>query len=102
MKVPAVGIRKIEQVDNFSFAVEWTDGSFKRYRLSDLQKECPCSHCVDESTGDRTAKAGAVKEDVRGRRVYSVGRYALRIEFTSGCSTGIYSYEFLHSRGSIE
>lgn len=100
MKAPAVGVRKIEQIDNHRFEVEWSDGRIKRYRLSDLQKECPCALCVDESTGERSANGKAVKDDVRAHRLFSVGRYAVRVEFTSGCSTGIYSYEFLYSRGA--
>lgn len=99
MKMPAVGVNKIGQVDNYSFEVCWSDGVVKHYRLSDLQKECPCALCVDEMTGTRLSKPSGLDVDVRARKIYSVGRYALRIEFTSGCSTGIYSYEFLHNRG---
>lgn len=99
MKALAVGIRRIQQIDNYTFEVEWTDGRVMRYRLNELQKACPCAHCVDERTGERIVQPSSISETVKARRIYSVGRYALRIEFTSGCSTGIYSYEFLHQRG---
>lgn len=99
MKVPAVRIRKIEQIDNYSFDIEWSDNLVKRYKLSDLQKSCPCAHCVDEATGKRIVKMESVREDVRAYKIFSVGRYALRVQFTDGCSTGIYSYEFLYHQG---
>lgn len=102
MNAPAVGIKKIEQIDNWSFKINWTDGAIRHYRLSDLQDQCPCAHCVDEETGERRANSSGANADVRARRLYSIGRYAMRIEYTSGCSTGIYSYEFLHCRGVKE
>lgn len=99
MKAPAVGVRGIRQVDNHSFEIEWSDGVRENFLLSKLQGECPCASCVDEETGERRASASSAASDVRARKLYSVGRYALRIEYTSGCSTGIYSYQFLYGRG---
>jgi DUF971 family protein len=92
----AVSIRKIDQVNNFVFAVQWNDGKISEYRLSELQKRCPCASCVDEITGER--RPGAIlKENVRAITLSSVGRYALRIRFTEGCSNGIYSYDMLRN-----
>ena len=90
-------IKRIEQKDAHSFLIEWSDGLVKAYRLSELQKKCPCAGCVDEATGERRLDAATVDEDVRASRIVSVGRYALRIFFTSGCSNGIYSFDFLHA-----
>lgn len=95
MRSPAVLIRDIRQKDNYTFTIEWSDGQVHDYRLSVLQKNCPCAKCNDEVTGKRRVDQEKLRDDVRALRVYSVGRYALRIEFTSGCSTGIYSYELL-------
>lgn len=89
-------IRKIEQKDNFTFSIMWSDGLQGDYRLSELQKRCPCAACVDEATGKRLVEEKNVKPDVRATRITSVGRYALRIQFTSGCSTGIYEFDLLH------
>lgn len=97
MRVPAIRIKKIYQIDSDSFEITWSDDKVKRYFLKDIQSRCPCAQCVDEMTGIRAAKGGHQKEAVRARRITSVGRYGLRIQFASGCSTGIYSYDFLHS-----
>ncbi len=100
MKQASATIRKIRQKDNFTFTVEWSDGAVVDYRLSDLQKRCPCAGCIDEVTGQRQSGAAPVKEDVRAVRLTNVGRYALRIQFTSGCSNGIYSFSMLREMGN--
>lgn len=94
----ALQIKEIKQKDNHHFTIEWTDGKIVDYRLSDLQKLCPCANCVDESTGERKVNSELVDEQVRAVKIASVGRYAVRIDFTSGCSTGIYSFEDLRRR----
>lgn len=88
-------IKNIEQKDNHTFAIQWNDGITRNYRLSELQVRCPCAGCVDEVTGERLIDASKIDYNVKAKRVASVGRYALRIDFTSGCSHGIYTYEML-------
>lgn len=58
------------------------------FRLSEIQKACPCENCKDNPHK-------RVDEDVFCRRIFSVGCYALAIEFTSGCSNGVYPYAYL-------
>ncbi len=99
MASKAIFIREIFQKDNHSFVIEWTDGSIMTYRLSDLQKQCPCARCVDEISGERTLDPSSVDEDVRARTLRGVGRYALCIDFTTGCSSGIFSYDMLYAAG---
>jgi DUF971 family protein len=95
MESTAIYIRKIFQQDNHTFAIEWNDGQVDNYRLSELQKNCPCAGCVDEVTGQRIASKAKISSEVRATRISNVGRYAIRIHFTSGCSHGIYSFDKL-------
>lgn len=88
-------IKSIRQINNYSFMIEWNDGRAGEYRLSQLQQNCPCANCVDEVTGKRINTK--VDSTVKAIRITSVGRYAISIKFTSGCSSGIYGYDFLHS-----
>lgn len=88
-------VRKIKQKDNQTFTIEWNDGKIVDYRLSELQRKCPCANCRDEVTGERLLDPSRIDDNVNAKRVVSVGRYALRVEFTSGCSTGIYSFDML-------
>lgn len=90
-----IGIYNIWQKDNHTFCIDWSDGATSAYRLSDLQSRCPCAGCVDEKTGLRVS--GGVKDGVRAVKIESVGRYALRIQFTNGCSNGIFSFDMLRN-----
>ena len=89
MKHPPVQIQSIQQKDNHHFSIAWSDGNAQTYRLSDLQQRCPCAQCH--------VAAGSIDPHVKAVRISNVGRYALKIQFTSGCSRGIYSYALLHS-----
>jgi DUF971 family protein len=88
-------VAKIEQVDNWSFRIVWGDGEESVYRLSELQRQCPCASCAE-------GMSPPVEEEVRCRKITGVGRYGLRIEFTSGCMTGIYSFEMLKNLGAYD
>lgn len=89
-------ILKIQQKDNYTFTIHWNDGVIANYRLSELQKHCHCANCIDEITGKPILNKEAIQQDVRAVRIVSVGRYALRVQFTSGCSAGIYDYDLLY------
>jgi ATP-binding protein involved in chromosome partitioning len=101
VKQEVVFIKKIEQRDNTHFSITWSDGGEQTFKLATLQRQCPCAGCVDEQTGQRRQNPSPVPEDVRAVRVLSVGRYALRIHYTSGCSNGIYSYTQLRGMSHV-
>lgn len=95
MMTPSLFVKKIWQKNNFTFSIVWNDGITQDFKLSDLQRHCPCANCTDELTGQLTIDPKNISEDVRAIVIKSVGRYGLRIQFTSGCSTGIYSFDRL-------
>lgn len=90
-----VFVKQIKQKDNHTFTIAWSDGEMADYRLSELQKRCPCAGCNDEVTGKRLIDDSSLRVDVRAVRIVSVGRYALRVQFTSGCSMGIYEFDMI-------
>ncbi len=92
-------IRTISQKDNHRFTIEWSDGRIFDYRLSQLQRNCTCAKCRDEVTGGIKIDPSSVDENVEALRIASVGRYALQIDFTKGCSKGIYSFKLLRLLG---
>jgi ATP-binding protein involved in chromosome partitioning len=75
--------------------VGWTDGSVSRVSFSTLQRHCPCAQCIDETTGQRRSQPAAVAADLTAQSVFPVGRYALKVQFSSGCSTGIYPFSLI-------
>jgi ATP-binding protein involved in chromosome partitioning len=83
-----IGIKKIFQVDNYSFQIVWMDEKKSVFRLSYLQRHCPCLRCKETSSI-------AADEEVKATKIQNVGTYALSIAFTSGCSKGIYTFPFL-------
>lgn len=85
-------IQELVQLDNHTFAIQWSDGMRQEYRLSMLQSNCPCAQCHERRTD-------GIDPLVRATRIQGVGRYALRIAFTSGCSSGIYHYTHLRTIG---
>jgi ATP-binding protein involved in chromosome partitioning len=91
----SIGIKKLWQKDPLFFSIEWGDGSEQDFRLSDVQKECPCANCVDENTGQRISDPLSVNPEVKAISIRNVGRYGIQIQFSSGCSTGIYLYDYL-------
>ena len=88
-------VRRIFQKDQTRFTIEWTDGKLCDYRLCDLQRLCPCARCRDEVTGRVLVDPTLISDELQAVKIVSVGRYALHIEFASGCSKGMYSYRFL-------
>lgn len=94
MSLP-LAVRKISQKNNHVFEIEWSDGVVQDFLLSDLQKACPCAQCTDEVSGRSLVDPSMISDDVRALFIRSVGRYGLRIQYTSGCSTGIYSFDRL-------
>ena len=83
-------ISNIVQKDRQHFSIEWTDGVEIDYNLPFLQLHCPCARCLERKSVDPMVSA---------RKIKSIGRYALQVEFTSGCSKGIYSFAFLREIG---
>lgn len=90
-----IEVEKIKQKDKHTFTVEWNDGLHFDFRLSRLQRRCPCAGCHDEATGKSLIDENKIPDDLGATSIEAVGQYALRIQFNSGCSKGIYSFDFL-------
>jgi DUF971 family protein len=88
-------IRSISQKDDHGFTIEWSDGKVSDYRLSELQRQCPCARCRDERINAQGIEPSKSDDDIRANRIVSVGNYALQVFFTKGCSKGIYPFWML-------
>ncbi|MHC4577819.1 MAG: DUF971 domain-containing protein [Planctomycetota bacterium] len=85
----------IRQAGPTTLAIAWSDGHESRLEAYDLRVACPCASCRDEITGERLLNPAHVPEDVRPRSIVSVGNYAIKISWSDGHDTGIYSFERL-------
>ena len=97
---------KIHVTTGAGVDVTWSDGHQSHYDFVYLRDRCPCAACNDERAKKAafTRVAGGLpaalpifkpKPQARGAQV--VGNYAIRIDFTDGHTTGIYSYDYLRT-----
>jgi len=87
--------RRIERRDE-GLAVEWEDAGHRAvYEARALRLACPCAECVEEMTGRPLIDPARVPADVRPLGVDLVGGYGIRVRWSDGHSTGIYTFERL-------
>jgi ATP-binding protein involved in chromosome partitioning len=75
--------------------IDWSDGMRTVAPFRDLRLRCPCASCIDEWTGQPLLDPRSVPDDVRPNLLNSIGRYAVRIVWSDGHASGIYSYDYL-------
>jgi ATP-binding protein involved in chromosome partitioning len=85
----------LRQMGPRTLGIEWSDGHASIYQVRRLRLECKCALCIDEWTREKILKDDDVKEDVRPLRLDPVGRYAFRIDWSDGHSTGFYTFDHL-------
>jgi ATP-binding protein involved in chromosome partitioning len=76
--------------------VEWDEHGHQGFfpaRL--LRLACPCAACVEEMSGRPLLDPGTVAADIRPSALELVGAYGLRVQWSDGHSTGIYTFEQL-------
>ncbi len=82
--------------------LRWADGHDQTLADRDLRLACSCAQCREEITGRRLLDPASVPLDLRITRIWSVGNYALGMDFSDGHSTGIYTFKVLRAMQSTE
>jgi DUF971 family protein len=80
--------------------IDWKDSHHSEYGLTYLRDKCPCATCTGaHGTPPRQPEAENPFQMYKPRLtmlgVEPVGNYAIRINWSDGHNTGIYSYEHL-------
>ena len=76
--------------------IEWDRGGHEWfYPARELRLSCGCAACVDEMTSRPLLNPATVPPDIRPASVALVGTYGLRVHWSDGHSTGIYTFERL-------
>jgi DUF971 family protein len=97
-------VKKEERLD-----IDWQDGKHCTYSLSLLRTMCPCAQCrmVRDGTDPHdispaqkrkpllTILPGNFAEKLTVKNASLVGNYALKIEWSDGHDSGIYSFQYL-------
>ena len=60
-----------------------------------LRGECGCAQCMNEWTGERMLDPASIPADISIERMELVGNYAVRIYWTDGHYTGLYTWDRL-------
>lgn len=85
----ALFIKTIELRNSSLLSLSWSDGKQNEILLRELQKHCPCVQCQNEKKNTNA--------EVHATKIEWVGRYAVRVDFVTGCSNGIYEFELLRN-----
>jgi ATP-binding protein involved in chromosome partitioning len=76
--------------------IEWDEhGHVGFYPARALRLACPCAACVEEMSGHPLLDPSSVPADIRPMSIALVGAYGLKIQWSDGHSTGIYTFERL-------
>ncbi|MBI4368546.1 MAG: DUF971 domain-containing protein [Candidatus Omnitrophica bacterium] len=86
---------EIKQADSETLAIRWEDAHESRYPSRSLRLLCRCAACVDEWSGAHRLNEDSVPQDVHPVRLQSVGRYGIKIDWSDGHNTGIYTFQYL-------
>jgi DUF971 family protein len=85
--------------------IDWKDGHHSEFPLAYLRDRCPCASCTgahgtppertNYSEPEPASAFPMFKPVLRMLDVESVGAYAIRIDWSDGHSTGIYTFDLL-------
>lgn len=78
--------------------IEWDEtGHQGFFPARPLRLACPCAACVDEMSGRPLLDPATVSGDMRPLSVALVGVYGLRVQWSDGHATGIYTFQRLRA-----
>ena len=82
--------------------IDWKDRHASEYGIGYLRDKCPCATCTGaHGTPPRQPEAASpflmYKLALKMLSVEPVGNYAIRIHWSDGHSTGLYSWEHLRN-----
>ena len=96
---------------NERLVVTWADGSTSTYPIAYLRQQCPCADCRKRRDAEAAQPAEPSARPLRSRLAVLpagasagptvvrsaslVGNYALRLDWSDGHASGIYSFEYL-------
>ena len=94
---------RIEIVGN-TLALQWLDGDETYLEASKLRANSPSAENKGEVDIFGNVSGGEVPRehlDIKVLKFVQVGNYAIRIHFSDGHSTGIYSWDYLKSLSNL-
>jgi DUF971 family protein len=90
---PPVSIERLPA--DKSLLIAWQDGAQGRLSYLQLRAQCMCARCVDEITGERIVDIEGLDTEVAIDAMQLVGNYAIKIRWSDGHDTGLYTWPHL-------
>lgn len=87
--------REIARSGEHDVLVRWRDERETVFPARFLRLACPCASCIEEFTGRKLLKDSDVPEDVHPLAITPVGQYAIKVHWSDGHASGIYTWEKL-------
>ena len=75
--------------------ITWKSDHVGYYPYRNLRLVCPCAGCVDEMTNNRIVDPATIPEDILITEMQLVGNYAVKIVWSGGHDTGLYTWKQL-------
>lgn len=88
-------VRALREVGLFEFT--WLGEPVRQATFHALRSGCPCAGCVNEWTGERILDPSTVPADIAPTALSPVGNYAVKIVWSDGHATGLYTWDQLHT-----
>lgn len=73
----------------------WSADDVSRLSFANVRRACPCASCVDENTGRQILQPESVSDDIKAESVQLAGNYALKIGWSDGHNTGLFTWTHL-------
>lgn len=79
--------------------IQWTVDRTDRLPFKFVRGECRCAACVDEMTGVRILDVNTISELITPESMNLTGNYAIKIRWSDGHDTGLFTWETLEEIG---
>ena len=105
----AIQPTEIKRLEAEGLSITWSDGRVDMLANSKLRLNCPCAVCLaarGDTSHERPIGSGkprsalnviqsSVEEETRLVKIWSLGNYALGMQWADGHNTGIYRFTYL-------
>ena len=84
--------------EHATLTITWPDRQ-DQHTFVHLRGYCTCAHCVNEWTGEQILDLSTIPSDITIQKLEPVGSYAVRIHWSDGHNSGLYTWERLREVG---